>query len=392
MKRLSYSLIVVSVLSACTSAPSGNTSPSPAPSTSSSASASSNPGSTPSASVSPGPATSPSSVSGGLNLSKLSTFAGSKQVVASAKDGSLAEARFFQPAGLVGDGSGSLYVADEGSYTLRKITAQGVSTLAGSGKRGFKDGPAAEAQFSSPRDLVRDPQGNLYIVDGGNHRIRKLSPDGMVSTVAGSGKNEFKDGPAASAGFYNPTGLDRDSQGNLYVADQTNNVIRKITPDGMVSTFAGAADGSSGYADGKAEARFRQPSDVLMTAKGLYVADDGNHAIRLISSDGTVSTVAGAGQRNQGSQDGNLETARLNGPNSLTADAAGNIYFVEFNGNAVRMLSVTGQVTTLVRGVPSGNVDGPLATAKVSAPTGIWCDGTSLFIADRDNQLIRRID
>ncbi|HEY9841143.1 MAG TPA: hypothetical protein V6D23_11855 [Candidatus Obscuribacterales bacterium] len=343
---------------------------------------------------SPGAATPVPSDANALSLSKISTVAGGgKDLVPEAKDGSLSEARFQEPTGVVADASGNLYVTDEGSNTIRKITAQGVSTLAGTGKPGYKDGPGNEAQFSDPWDLVLDAQGNLYVADSGNHRIRKITPDGTVSTVAGSGKNDLNDGPALEADFFNPTGLDRDAQGNFYVADQTNNVIRKISASGQVSTLAGSPDGTSGLTDGKgAAAMFRRPTDVLMTARGLYVADDGNHAIRLIAADGTVTTLVGRGARSQGNQDGSSATAELNGPASLTADRAGNIYFVEFNGNTVRRMNPAGDVTTLISGIPGGFVDGSLAIGKVNAPTGIFCDGKVLFVADRDNHRIRKLD
>lgn len=392
MRQLSPLLLVLCLTACSTAIPASNSNPSnsPKPNASSSPStgATANPASSP-AVAAPSPTAEP-----GLMLpvlSKISTVAGTREQVS--KDGTLEEARFYAPTGVVSDGKGTLYIADEGAHTIRKITASGVTTFAGTGVAGYKDGAGDQAQFRNPWDLVLDAQGNLYVADSGNHRIRKIAPDGTVSTIAGNGKNAFANGPALEASFFSPTGLDRDAEGNLYVADQTNNLIRKISPSGEVSTLAGASDNSNGLKDGQGgAAQFRRPTDVHMTAKGLYVADDGNHAIRLIAADGTVSTVVGAGARSQGATDGPPAEALLNSPVSLCSDKAGNLYFVEFNGNAVRKMTPDGTVSSLIRGIPPGFVDGPLAEGKVNGPTGIFCGENVLYVADRDNHRVRKID
>lgn len=387
MRQLSPLLLVLCLTACSTATPASNSTPSgsPKPEASPSGVASSSP------QASANPSSPPSPEANLLGFSKISTVAGTREQVS--KDGTLAEARFYAPTGVVSDGKGTLYIADEGAHTIRKITASGVTTFAGTGVAGYKDGAGDQAQFRNPWDLVLDAQGNLYVADSGNHRIRKITPDGTVSTLAGNGKNAFANGPALEASFFSPTGLDRDAEGNFYVADQTNNLIRKISASGEVSTLAGAADNSNGLKDGQGgAAQFRRPTDVHMTAKGLYVADDGNHAIRLITADGTVSTVVGAGARSQGATDGPPTEARLNSPVSLCSDKAGNLYFVEFNGNAVRKMASDGTITSLIRGIPPGFVDGPLAEGKVNAPTGIFCSENALYVADRDNHSVRKID
>lgn len=383
----SFSLILLALcLTACSTAtPASNSTPSGSP----------KPVATPSESPSGSPTAMPSATASPSSmlpvLSKISTVVGTREQVT--KDGPLADARFYSPTGVVSDRAGTLYIADEGSHTIRKITASGVTTFAGTGVAGYKDGPGDQAQFRNPWDLVLDAQGNLYVADSGNHRIRKIAPDGTVTTVAGNGKNAFANGPALEASFFSPTGIERDAQGNFYVADQTNNLIRKISPSGEVTTLAGVPDAGNGLKDGPGnQALFRRPTDVLMTARGLYVADDGNHAIRLIAADGTVSTLVGSGARSQGATDGPPAEALLNSPVSLTQDSNGNLYFVEFNGSTVRKMAPDGTVTSLIRGIPPGFVDGPLAEGKVNGPTGIFFDGQALYIADRDNHRVRKID
>ncbi|MEH3087483.1 MAG: NHL repeat-containing protein [Xylophilus ampelinus] len=211
----------------------------------------------------------------------VSTLAGSGN--AGFADGSAATARFDQPFGVAADADGNVYVADYNNHRIRRIAPGGaVSTLAGDGVPGHADGPGSAARFSYPTDLVLDPRGGLLVVDSGNHRIRRVAPDGRTSTVAGSGTAGYADGPATIAQFRDPRGLATDAAGNVFVADYGNNRIRRIAADGTVGTVAG--DGVSGFADGSAAtARFSNPASVAATANGdLLVGDRGNHRIRRI--------------------------------------------------------------------------------------------------------------
>jgi len=263
------------------------------------------------------------------------------------QDGAAASAQFNLPIGVAVDSSGNVYVADRGSNRIRKITKENdgtwtVGTTAGSGTVGYQDGAAASAQFNFPTGVALDSSGNVYVADESNHRIRKFTEDDgtwEVSTLAGSGTVGYQDGAAASARFFFPAGVAVDSSGNVYVADNANHRIRKITEeDGgawTVSTLAGS--GTAGHQDGAAAtAQFNLPSGVALDSSGnVYVADNGNSHIRKITEeDGgawTVSTLAGSGTA--GHQNGAAATAQFHTPSGVALDSSGNVYVAD-NGNS----------------------------------------------------------
>ncbi|MDQ1923886.1 SMP-30/gluconolactonase/LRE family protein [Massilia pseudoviolaceinigra] len=220
-----------------------------------------------------------------------------------------------------------------------------IGTVAGSsGSAGFADGAAAQARFSDPFGLVIDRDGNVFVADAGeNNRIRKITPEGVVSTLAGR-REGFADGTGAAAGFHTPSGIAIDAAGNLFVADTGNNAVRKITPSGVVSTIGGT--GVAGYRDGKAgEAQFNGPVGVAVDKAGVvYVADTYNDRIRKIALDGTVSTLAGGAP---GYVDGPAAAAQFDTPTSVVVDATGNLYVADTSNGAVRKLAPDGQVITL---------------------------------------------
>ena len=210
------------------------------------------------------------------------------------RDGAAAQSRFSDPFGIAVDPRGTVFVADGGdSNRIRRVNRDGtVSTFAG-GREGYADGAGPAAAFHTPSALALDRLGNLYVADTGNHAIRKIAPDGSVTTLAGNGQPGDADGKGAAARFHAPVGLAVDKHGNVYVADTYNDRIRRITPDGLVSTLAGARPGN---ADGPAiNAAFDTPSAIAVGKDGsLFVADTGNNAIRRIGPDGVVSTLAAA--------------------------------------------------------------------------------------------------
>ncbi len=261
----------------------------------------------------------------------MTTFAGSE--IQGWADGTGAAARFTWPDGVAVDGGGNVYVAD--GTAIRKITPEGVvRTLAGGGANGGSaDGTGANAFFSGPAGLVVDAGGNVYVADYYNNMIRKVTPEGVVTTLAGSTTPGSFDGIGAAASFQGPSAVELDAAGNLYVTDYDSCLIRKITPDGAVTTLAGS---TCGFADGTgAAARFDRPYGLAIDASGyLYVADEGNNRIRRITPDGVVTTLAGSGV--QGSTDGIGNAAQFSAPTDVAVDAEGNLYVS--SGNSIRKI------------------------------------------------------
>jgi sugar lactone lactonase YvrE len=207
-------------------------------------------------------------------------------------------ARFGGLCGLSVDATGNVYVADGANHTIRRISGGlTVTTIAGwAGQEGSTNGVGSSARFRGPYGITVGPSGNVYVADSGNHTIRKISPSAAVSTVAGvAGSFGSTDGTGSEARFRSPMGLAADSTETVYVADSSNNTVRKVTPAGVVSTRAGSAGGGSGSVDGTgSSARFNEPRGVAVDAGGnIYVADQRNHTIRKVSSDRSVTTFAG---------------------------------------------------------------------------------------------------
>ena len=310
------------------------------------------------------------------------TFAGSN--IPGFVDGPVSSARFSMPSGIAVDASGNVYVADWFNHRIRIISGGEVRSFAGSGGRGFSDGPASSARFNSPRGVAVDSSGNVYVADTGNHLIRIIRPGGEVETLAGSVQG-FSDGPAAQAMFDKPYGLAADRSGNLYVADMGNDRIRMIS-GGEVSTFAGS--GVQGFSDGPASsARFKSPIDLALDSSGnLYAADMGNHRIRMISG-GEVSTFAGSGSR--GFLNGQAAAARFNDPYGLIADPSGNIYVVERDSHRIRVIS-SGLVNTFAGSGSSGLRNGPVARARFNDPYSLAVGPSgNIYVADCNNHRIR---
>ena len=251
-------------------------------------------------------------------------------------DGKLESASFNTPSGLAIDKRGSVIIADTSNNRIRRLEVDGnVSTVAGSGESGFKDGPANESRFDGPIGVAADDRGNIFVADSYNDRVRKIAADGTVSTVAGTGSPGLINGPGEAAQLDTPCGVVVDHQGNLFVADTGNDAIRKITPSGEVTTFAG---GKHGHIDGLGtEAGFNQPTGIAITHDGfLFVTDEGGGRVRRITPEGEVSTFAGAGT---GFGNGAGKFARFNGPCGIAIDRPGNVYVADNQNYLIRKIS-----------------------------------------------------
>ncbi len=264
-------------------------------------------------------------------------------------DGSYDTALFRQPRAVALDQAENLYVADTGNSLIRKITPAGVvSVLAGSDStQGYVDNTGTAAVFNSPRALTVDGQGNVYVADTGNSAIRRIAPDGTVTTIAGSGTKGGTDGKGMLAAFNQPAGIVLDTTGNLYVADTINDTIRKVAPDGTVTTWVGVL-GVAGYEDGAGSAAlFNQPTGLAIDHSGnIYVADTGNEVIRKVAPDGTVQSLAGL-PTVAGLLDGTGTGVLFNQPEYLAVDANGNVYVTDNGNAAIRKITPAGAVTTL---------------------------------------------
>jgi hypothetical protein len=306
-------------------------------------------------------------------------------------DGDKSIARFSNPTGLVIDKFGNIYMTDTYNNSIRKLSPDGiVSTIAGDGSQGYSDAIGKLAKFNQPRGITIDSNNNLFVTDTDNDAIRKITPQGVVTTFAGglSGYG-FKDAVGSAAKFNYPYAITIDSNNNLYIADAYNNAIRKISPQAVVTTLAGS--GTAGRADGNGfQASFNFPSDLAIDLNNnIYVADTDNNLIRKISPNGFVSTIVGNGKC--GFQDGFGIEAQICFPTALSVDNSGKIYFVDMIRSLIRMVDINTRVITLSGG-DDEFIDGPAATAKFYMPMGIKIDKSSnLIIADTFNAAIRSL-
>jgi sugar lactone lactonase YvrE len=317
--------------------------------------------------------------------------------VSGTNNASGSNARFYEPQGIAVNGAGTaIYVADSWNHTIRKVTAAGaVTTLAGVATvPGTNNGVGTGASFNVPQGIAVDGDGNVYVADTGNQMIRKINGGGVVTTLAGSAGNYgTNNGSGGGASFWDPQGVALDSGTNVYVADSMNNTIRKITPAGVVTTLAGVA-GAVGSGDGiGVAARFWQPQGVAVDASGsVYVSDGANGTIRKIVTGAVVSTLAGAASI--GSADGAGSSARFNGPSGVAIDNAGNSYVADTINGTIRQVTAGGAVTTLAGSAGSyGTNDGSGAGVRFYGPRGITVNGggSLIYVADTANHTIRKV-
>jgi sugar lactone lactonase YvrE len=296
------------------------------------------------------------------------------------RDGKLSG--FSDPFGVAVAKDGTVYVADAGdSNRIRKISPDGtVTTLAG-GKEGFADGVGSAASFNTPSAVALGPDGALFVADTGNNRIRKITPEGQVSTVAGDGSAGYVDGPAATAQFDGPIGLAVSDEGDIYVTDTYNDVIRMITTEGEVTTIAGS--GSPGFTDGEQKsAQFDTPCGIVIAKNTLIVADTGNYRLRRVSAEGKVTTISLSGQD-------------LSRPVGLAVSHDNYLYVTDLDQSCVLQIAPDG-FTRVIAGDGPGFADGS-DSGRFNQPTGIAISPhsnkpTELYLADAGNYLVRKLD
>jgi uncharacterized repeat protein (TIGR02543 family) len=299
-------------------------------------------------------------------------------------------AQFSYPDGMAVDNEGNLYVADTDNHCIRKITPGGqVTTLAGTGTAGYVNGTTS--QFNHPNGVAVDSAGDVYVADTGNHRIRKIFSNGQAMLLAGSTQG-YANGTGTAAQFNNPVDVAVDSAGNVYVADMGNHRIRKITPDGQVTTLAGSTQGYAEKTERGPDAKFNHPRGVAVDSAGnnVYVADFENNRIRKITvRNKYVTTLAG---NTQGYADGTGTAAQFIHPCGVAVDSADNVYVADTGNHRIRKITSGGVVTTLAGSI-QGYADGTFTTVQFSTPEGVAVDsaGNNLYIADSSNRRIRKM-
>ncbi|HJQ68666.1 MAG TPA: NHL repeat-containing protein [Blastocatellia bacterium] len=320
-------------------------------------------------------------------VGQVTTFAGSGRPAV--EDDAGERASFSEPFGIAVDARGNVIVSEGGqSNRVRIITPNGAAQTITGSEEGYRDGLGASALFNTPSAVAIDRRGNLIVADTSNNRVRRISTEGDVSTVAGGSEAGYRDGPAAEARFDSPVGVAVDREGNIFVADTYNDRVRKISAEGVVSTIAGA--GMPGLADGQAEsAMFDTPSGIAVDAQGnLFVADTGNDAVRKITPQGDVSTIAGATQNADApyAADGELDL-----PVGIAITHDGFLFVASQGDGRVHRITPEGDIT-LFAGDHTGFSNGVRSAARFNGPSGVAVDNQgNVYVADTQNYLVRKI-
>ena len=335
------------------------------------------------------------------DLGTISTLAGTGVRGAAGDGGPAAAAQLNAPRTTATDSAGNTYVTDTENNRIRRISAAGIiTTVAGNGTAGYSGdgGPATAARLSNPHGIDVDTAGNVYIADSANHRIRRVSPSGVITTIAGTGSTTYNgDGiPATSASLAYPKGVTVAPDGSLYVGDANHHRVRRFVPGGMISTVAGT--GTAGYSgDGgpATAAQLRLPRNVAFGADGsFFIADDSNFAVRRVSPAGVITTIAGTGTAGYSGDGGPATSARLGEVRDVAVDPAGNVYIADEQNHRIRRVSPSGIITTFAGTGTSGfsGDGGTPQSARVAGPRGVEVTPSGdVLIGDTGNHRIRRV-
>ncbi|MFB9845157.1 NHL repeat-containing protein [Mucilaginibacter ginsenosidivorans] len=325
----------------------------------------------------------------------VTTFAGSGTI--GAANGKASEASFANPMGIAVDSAGDIFIADSRNNLIRKISTDGVvTTLAGSGAAGAADGKAGKASFFFPAGLAVGSGGIVYVADTRNSLIRKIAPDGTVTTIAGALTPDTKNNPEHPERLDNPHGIVAGNDGSVYFTDWAKDVIRKIGPDGKMTTIAGT--GEPGSKDGiGVNASFYLPEGIAVDGKGnLFIADTYNNMIRKMDPMGVVTTIAGKpakqGKHNDGAKDGKGPAASFSHPCGIAVARNGDLYVADVGNSKIRKISPGGVVTTLAGTGIRGAGNGDALKATFNQPFGVAADKEgNIYVADYQNNLVRKI-
>ena len=335
----------------------------------------------------------------------ISTFAGIGTIGYTGDGGPATSAELKNPEGVAVAPNGDVYVADSDNHVVRRVAAGTgiITTVAGNGSPGYtgNGGPATAARLKLPEDVAVDAAGNIYVADTGNHVIRRIAAGtGTITTVAGTSTPGFQGdgGPAAAARLNSPRGIVVASNGDLYIGDRSNHRVRKVLAvTGTIVTFAGTgAQGYSGDGGPAALARLRTPQGLHLTPAGeLYVADAGNHVIRKITPLGVISTFAGTGAAGYAGDGGIATAASLDSPEAIHLSPSGDAYIADTGNHVVRRVTASTQgIATLAgTGAPGFAGDGgPASLAQLDRPRGIGVASSGVFyIGDKNNHRVRRV-
>lgn len=335
-----------------------------------------------------------------VRAQNISTIAGNGTPGYAGDGGAATAAELDSPSWIAFDGSGNIYISDWTNNRVRKVNTSGIiSTVAGNGTAGYTgDGSAAtSAELNGPEGLAVDGAGNLYIVDYGNSVVRKVTTGGIISTIAGNGGTGYSGdgGAATSAQLYYPQGIALDGSGNIFIADVGNYVIRKVSTGGIITTVAG--NNTSGYSgDGGAATASQlsqKPISVYVDASGnIFIADQMNNVIRKVNAGGIISTIAGNGSTGYTGDGGSATTAELNQPHSIYGDSLGDLYIADMANNRIREVYSSGNINTIAgNGTAGFSGDGGAAkSAEIANPISAVVHYGRLYIADgTPNERIR---